>query len=132
MDQVRKIAIGVIAAFGIGAGAVAHAHPGQTGMGQHGMGGMQHGAEGGMPQGVKEGMGHGMMRGHGGPGGQQLMTPEERTAFIEKMHAAKTPEERQKVAAANRAEMQKRAQERGIAPQERHGRRADDGEMHRH
>ncbi len=132
MNRIRKFAIGVIAAFGIGAGAVAHSHSGQAGMGQHGMGAMQHGADGGMPQGVKEGMGHGMMRGRGGPGGQQLMTAAERTAFIEKMHAAKTPEERQKIAAANRAEMHKRAQEKGVTPQEHRGRRSDDGETHRH
>jgi Spy/CpxP family protein refolding chaperone len=42
------------------------------------------------------------------------VTPEERSAFQEKMRNAKTPEERQKLAEANRAEMQKRAQEKGI------------------
>jgi hypothetical protein len=51
---------------------------------------------------------------------QQLMTPEERTATMEKMRAAKTPEERQQIAAATRAEMQKRAAEKGITlPEQR-------------
>ena len=57
--------------------------------------------------------------GHGA--GQQLMTPEERTALMEKMRNAKTPEERQKIAAANRAEMQKRAKEKGITLPEHRG-----------
>jgi hypothetical protein len=69
---------------------------------------MQHGAKGGT--------GHGPM-GTGAAGhdaGQQLMTPEERTALQEKMRNAATPEERQKIAEATRTEMQKRAQEKGI------------------
>jgi hypothetical protein len=57
--------------------------------------------------------------GHGA--GQQLMTPEERTALQEKMRNAKTPEERQQIAAANRAEMQKRATEKGITLPEGRG-----------
>ena len=49
------------------------------------------------------------------------MTPEERTAFGEKMRNAKTSEERQKLAEANRDEMQKRAKEKGITlPEHRH------------
>jgi hypothetical protein len=75
-------------------------------------------------------MGPGMMggMGHGGTGpaamgggpagrmaGQQLMSPEEHTALQEKMRNAKTPEERQKLAEANRAEMERRAKEKGIA-----------------
>jgi hypothetical protein len=102
----RKIALGVIAALGLGATAAATwAHPGERGesgaMGHHAQG-MQHGRMGGMDGGAA-----GRGAGHGG------MTPEERTAFMEKMRAAKTPEERHQVAAANRAGMQKRAQERG-------------------
>jgi len=100
----RKIAIGAAAALGLAAGVVI-AHPGQmgSGMGMRGpMAGMQHGPMGG--------------KGHGSMGGQQLMTPEERSAFQEKMRNAKTPEERQKLAESQRAEMHKRAAERGVAP----------------
>lgn len=49
------------------------------------------------------------------------MTPEERTALMEKMRNARTPEERQKIAAENRTEMQKRAKERGITLPEHRG-----------
>jgi Spy/CpxP family protein refolding chaperone len=100
----RKIAIGAAAALGLAA-AVVIAQPGQMGgaMGMHGpMAGMQNGPMGGMGQGPM--------------GGQQLMTPEERSAFQEKMRNAKTPEERQKIAESQRAEMHKRATERGVAP----------------
>lgn len=108
----RKIAIGAAAALGLAAGVVI-AQPGQMGgaMGKHGqMAGMQHGQMGGMGHGPMGGMGKGRM------GGQQLMTPEERSALQEKMRSAKTPEERQKIAEAQRAEMHKRATERGAAP----------------
>ena len=78
--------------------------------------------QGGMRQGMMGGgMGYGMMqggsqRGMAGPNSaiQQLMTPEERNAMIEKMRNAKTPDERQKLAIENRAEMEKRAKEKGI------------------
>lgn len=40
---------------------------------------------------------------------------------MEKMRNAKTSEERQKLAEANQAEMQKRAKEKGITPPEQHG-----------
>jgi len=108
----RKIAIGAAAALGLAAGVVI-AHPGQMGggMGEHGpMGGMGHGPMAGMQHGPMAGMGQGPM------GGQQLLTPEERSAFQEKMRNAKTPEERQKIAEAQRTEMHKRAAERGVAP----------------
>lgn len=109
----RKIAIGAAAALGLAASVVI-AHPGQMGggMGMHGqMGGMgMHGQMGGMGHGPMGGMGQGPM------GGQQLMTPEERSAFQEKMRNAETPEERQKLAESQRAEMHKRATERGVAP----------------
>jgi predicted phage tail protein len=88
MKRSYKVAAAVAAALGLGVAAAAFAHPG-------GMGG---------------GMGPGMMMG----GMQQLVTPEERSAFQEKMRNAKTPEERQEIAQAQRAEMQKRAQEKGI------------------
>lgn len=42
------------------------------------------------------------------------MTPQEREALREKMQSAKTPQERQALAASTRAEMEKRAQEKGI------------------
>jgi len=53
--------------------------------------------------------------------GQQLMTPEERIAMREKMRTAATPEERQQLMAANHAEMQKRAAEKGITLPEQPG-----------
>lgn len=72
---------------------------------------------GGTRQGMMgNGMAPGMRQGGAGPNAafQQLMTPEERSAMIEKMRNAKTPEERQKIAAENRAEMEKRAKDKGI------------------
>ena len=99
------------AALGLGVAGAAIAHPG-------GFGPMGHG------------MGPGMMMGGGFAGpmiGQQLMTPEERQALIEKMRDAKTPEERQKLAEANRAEMEKRATEKGITLPQPHGPRTGFG-----
>jgi len=109
MKRSHIAAAGVAAALSLGVAAAVFAHPGQMG--------------GGMGPAMKAGMGHGPMT--GGPAGfaagQQLMTPEERTALQEKMRSAKTPEERQKLAEANHAEMQKRAQEKGITLPEAHG-----------
>ena len=127
----RKIAIGAAAALGIAAGVVI-AHPGQMGgaTGKQGpMAGMQHGQMGGMGQGQMGGMVQGQMggMGHGAVGDQQLQTPEERSAFQEKMRNAKTPEERQKLVEANRTEMQKRAKEKGITLPQPHGPRAGFG-----
>lgn len=119
----RKIAIGAAAVLGLAAAAVI-AQPGQTGgaMGMHGpMAGTQHGQMGGMGHDPKSGMGHGPM------GAQQLLTPEERSAFQEKMRDAKTPEERQKLVEANRAQMEKRAREKGITLPQPHGPRAGFG-----
>lgn len=134
MKQSYKFAVGVVASLGLGiAMATAYANPGQmgAGMGPHMKSGMQHGAQSGMQHGAQESMQHGRKGGmqHGGMGGgaaehgagQQLMTPEERTALMEKMHNTATPEERQKIAAANHAEMQKRAKERGITRPEHRG-----------
>jgi len=100
------------------------------GMGPHMQGSMQHGAMAGMQHGT-QGAQHGMTggRGHGGMSGgaaghgagQQLMTPEERTALQEKMRNAKTPEERQQIATATRTEMEKRAKEKGITLPEHSG-----------
>ena len=98
MKRSRKLAVGVVAALGLGvAVAAVYAQPGPMGggMGPHMKGGMQHGMKGGMGPGA----------GHGPAGqgaGHALMTPEERTALQEKMRNAKTPEERQKLAEATR------------------------------
>ena len=103
MKVINKIAIGIVTVLGLGvAAATVHAQQGPMGM-----------------------MGPGMMGG-GGPGmmggrmmafnqsNQQLMTPEERIALQDKMSKATTIEERQKIAVANRTEMEKRAKEKGI------------------
>jgi hypothetical protein len=114
MKQSHKIAIGVAASLGLGLGAAAVvAQPGAMGgaMGAQMKGGMH----------AKGGMGHGPMGGAGPAAGQQLMTPEEQTALQEKMRNAKTPEERRKIAEANRAEIEKRAREKGVALPGRHG-----------
>jgi hypothetical protein len=137
MKQSHKVVAGVVASLGLGiAVATAYAHPGQMGggTGPHAQGGMQHGMKGGMRQGAHGGSQHGVQggrgpgaMGHGAAGhgaGAQLMTPEERTALMEKMRNAKTPEERQKIAEATRTEMQKRAQEKGITLPEHRGPRA--------
>ena len=126
MKQCRKIAVGAVAsavAVGLGlAVAAAYAHPG-AGSGPQGS------APHGFGPGSMHGMGSPMMHGSfGGPTAvQQLVTPEERQAFIEKMRNAKTAEERQKLAEANRAEIEKRAKEKGITLPEAHGPGAGSG-----
>jgi hypothetical protein len=117
MKQSHKFAAGVVASLGLGiAAAVAYAQPGQMGggMGPQMQGGMQHGTKGGTQHG---GMGGGAVH----DAEQQLITPEERTALQEKMRSAKTPEERQQIATATHAEMQKRAKEKGITLPEGRG-----------
>ncbi len=118
MKRSHKIAAGIVASLGLGlAITTAYAHPdGMGSMGSGMGGGMMHGMHGGNGS---AGMGRGM--GPGAAAGQQLMTPEEHTAFRDKMRSAATPEERQKLAAANRAEMQKRATEKGITLPEGRG-----------
>ena len=119
MNKLNKIAIAV--ALSLGLAAAAFAQPGQMG------GNMGPGAQGGPQAGMQHGMrgGHGpagMQRGAQAPqAAQQLMTPEERTATMEKMRSAKTPEERQQIATATRTEMQKRATEKGITLPEHSG-----------
>ncbi|HSD41634.1 MAG TPA: hypothetical protein VLD36_07180 [Burkholderiales bacterium] len=118
MKQFRRIAVSTAAALGLAlAVASAYAHPGQMG------GGMGHPMMGGMSHGMRGAMGPGAMG--GGPTGQMpgqaLMTPEERQALAERMRNAATPEERRKLADATRAEMEKRAKERGIPLPEPHG-----------
>lgn len=74
-------------------------------------------------------MGAGRMgAGFGGQGaGNPLMTSEERVAHREKMFSAATPEERQQIAAANHAEMQKRATEKGVTLPQQSGPRGGMG-----
>lgn len=127
MKQSHKFAAGIIASLGLGvAVSAAYAQPGPMGgaMGPHMQGGMQHsamagvqhGARGGTQHGMTGGPGHGVMGGGaaGQGAGQELTTPEERSAMIEKMRNASTPEERLKIAEEHRAEMDKRAREKGI------------------
>lgn len=139
MKQSHKLVAGVLASLGLGiAVATAYADPARMGggTGPHAQGGMQHGTPGGMQHGMQGGMQHGVQGGQG-PGGMghgqaghgagaQLMTPEERAALQEKMRNA-TPEERQKIAEATRAEMRKRAQEQGVTLPEPRGPQAGTG-----
>jgi hypothetical protein len=132
MKRSHKWIVGIGTSLSLGIAAVVSAHPGPMGggMGPGMMGGMQHGMQAGMaPGAMRGGMGPGAMGrdGTGPQARQQLMTLEERTAIQEKMRNAKTPEERQKVADATRTEMQKRAQEKGIALPEHHGMRGHMG-----
>ena len=125
MKRSQKLIAGVVASLGLGfAVTAAYAHPGfmGAGMGPGMMGGMG-------PMAIRGGMGPGAMGpGFAGPiAGQQLMTPEERTAIRDKMRNAATPEERQKIAEANHTEMQKRATEKGITLPEQRGPRAGFG-----
>ena len=131
MKTINKIATAV--ALSLGLAATAYAHPGQmgNGMGSGAQQGGQHQMQGNMGQGRMQGMNHGgkhaamgQNQGQGCDGaktqgstpqaGQQLMTPDERTAMRDKMRNAQSPEERQQIALANHAEMQKRATEKGI------------------
>jgi Spy/CpxP family protein refolding chaperone len=122
MKRSHKIATAVALAFGLGLAGGAYAHPGQmgSGMGEGMHGGMQHGMHGGMQHGTKSGH-------EGRRAMSQLMTPEEREAFREKMRSAKTRDERRQIAQANRAEMQKRAEEKGITLPEHRGPRGRRG-----
>jgi len=120
MKNSYKIVAGVAVALSFGVAAVAFAHPGP----------MSGGMGGGMGHGMRGDMGQGMMM-QGGPAGtatgQQLMTPDERSAMMEKMRSAKTPEERQKFADANHAQMEQRAKDKGITLPHAHGLRAGFG-----
>jgi hypothetical protein len=110
MRQFRRIAVGAAALLALGLGVAVYAHPGM-GFGPQGFG------PGSMGPGFMRGMGPPMMM-RGAFGGAavapQLMTPEEQQALFDKMRNAATIEERQKLAEANRAEMEKRAKEKGI------------------
>lgn len=124
MKRSNKLIAGIGASIALGlAAASVYAHPGQMGGGMQGMQGMHADNKQGMGcGGMQSGKGHDAM-GRGGMGpqaGQRLMSPEERAALQEKMRNA-TPEERQKIAAETRAEMEKRAKDRGITLNEHRG-----------
>ena len=104
MKQYRKLAIGVAS---VGIALAAAAAFAQSGPMEGGTGPMM-GMHGKMSASMHEGSKGGHMA------GQQLMTPQEREALQEKMRGAKTPEERQALAATTRAEMEKRTKEKGI------------------
>ena len=132
MKRSHQIAGAVALALGLAVAGGVYAHQGQMGSAtEHGMQGgpMQHGMQGGpMQHGMHGGMQHGAQGGHEGRGAMgQLMTAEERQAFREKMRSAKTPEERRQIAQANRAELEKRAQEKGITLPEHRGPRGHRG-----
>lgn len=147
MNKLNKTAIAIALTLGVTA---AYAQSGRM------HGNMEHGAQGNQHQGMQHDMkdrmhkgmnqdgdkhakhgetkGHGSHGEHGSKAAQSLVTPEEHSAMREKMRAAKTPEERQQIASANRAEMQKRATEKGITlPEHRgeHGRNRSN-EEHKH
>ncbi len=128
MKTFNKIVTGLTLTLALGLAATAFANPDQPGSGMgygmhHGYGAQGGHGPGAMMQGAQGGYGPGaMMQGGQGPQAAfQLMTPEERTAMQEKMRNAKTPEERQQIALTNRAEMQKRAAEKGITLPEHRG-----------
>jgi hypothetical protein len=122
MKKLNKIAIAV--ALSLGLAATAFAHQGQMGNGmgpgaqqggQHPMQGQMQGMNlGGKQANRGEGCDGAKAQGNSPQAGQQLMTPDERTAMRDKMRNAKSAEERQQIALANHAEMQKRATEKGI------------------
>jgi hypothetical protein len=70
----------------------------------------------GMGPGAGYGMGMGMGPGAGGRGGAgaALLTPEERTAFRDTMHATKTVEACRAAVAEHRALIEQRAKEKGV------------------
>lgn len=124
MKRSQKFAVGIVASLGLGlAVATAFAQPGPMG------GGIGPGMMGRMGPGMMGGMGpNAMGAGFAGSAAmQQLMTPEEQTATINKMRNAATPEERQKITESTRTEMQKRAKEKGITLPEPRGPRAGFG-----
>lgn len=60
--------------------------------------------------------------------GQEVMTPDERQAYIDRMRAAKTSGERIRLRDEHRVEMQQRAKEKGVTlqePQRRGGQKRD-------
>lgn len=106
MKRIHAVVAGIGAGVALAIGAVAYAQP---------SGAMGPGFGPGMSMSMSMGPGHGPMV------GQQWMTPEERTDLQEKMRGAKTPEERQKLIEATRAQMQQRAKDGGITVPEHGG-----------
>jgi hypothetical protein len=104
MKRTLTMAAGIAAALGLGLAAAVFAHP---------MGGGGPGFFGG-------GNGYGCEQGAGPV--SQLFTTEERTAFQEQMRSAATPEQRYALMEAHRAEIQKRAAEKGITLPDHPGR----------
>jgi hypothetical protein len=126
VKQFRRIALAAVASVGLGlavAAAYAHSDQAEGGTGHQMGGGMGHQMMSGMHQSMMGVMGpRGMGAGPAGQmGGAQLMTPEERQALAEKMRNAATPEERRALAEATRAEMEKRAKEKGVTLPQRRG-----------
>lgn len=129
MNKLTTIATAVALSLGLATTAIAHqgSMGGKSGEGSQHQG-MQHGGKHGDSKhaGRGEGCDGKNMRSDKTRGAEsQLMSQEERTAFRDQMRNAKTPEERQQIAAAGRAEMEKRAAEKGITlPEHRshHGR----------
>lgn len=107
MKRIHKIAAGIAISLSLGLATSAFAHPGWGPQ----MRGGGYGMMGGFGPGAMAGAGY----------GAPLMSPEERTAFWEKMQKATTPEERQKLMAEHRAEVQKRAEEKGVTPRGGYG-----------
>lgn len=141
MKRTRNWILGVVTTLTLGLAAAGVSAHSSHGGGQSAQDGGEHRMQGGMGHGMR---GHHGMRGQRGSHGEQarhgagrggdrgqvmrsLFTDEERTALRDKMRAAKTPEERRQIAQSNRAEVQKRAQERGITLPERHGSRGGFG-----
>jgi hypothetical protein len=119
VKTINKIAIGVVAALGLGL-TVASVQAQQGPMG-NGMGpGMMRGA---MMQNQMMGQNSNMkiMR--------ELMTPAERLSMMDKMIDAKTAEERQAIMTQTHAEMEKRAKEKGITLPAGHGPQMMSGKM---
>jgi Spy/CpxP family protein refolding chaperone len=105
MKRTLTMAAGIAAALGLGLAASTFAH------------GPMGGPMGGGPGYFGGGPGYGAAQ-RSGPIAQ-LFTAEERTAFREQMRNAATPEQRQALMEAHRAELQKRAAEKGITLPER-------------
>ena len=114
MKSLNKTATTIAISLVLGAATIAYAQPGQM----HGK--MEHGAQAGNQHDMKGNMHKGMnhddenhakhseAKGHGEHGSKAAQS-------------LATPEERQQIASANRAEMQKRASEKGITMPEHRG-----------
>lgn len=116
MKRLHHIAAGIAASLTLAFATAAFAQSAAGfGPGPCGAYGSQAGPGAGMGPGWRMGGPGRMGPAFGGQAaGNQLMTPEEWAAHRDKMVSATTLEERQQIAAANHAEMQKRAAERGI------------------